>query len=68
MKVVAGAILVVELWPQLPPEVLPLMKILERPPHPYELFVKAEMKRLLLVRAATTDQGLQVKVAVFLSD
>ncbi|THG22542.1 hypothetical protein TEA_025075 [Camellia sinensis var. sinensis] len=42
------------------------MMILEQPPHPYELFVKTEMKKLQPVQTATTDLGLQVKIALVL--
>ena len=65
VKVEAMAITVVELLLK-----LAQMKrmTLEQPPHPYELFVKTEMKKQQVVQTATTDQGLQVKVLVFQSD
>ena len=72
VKVVAMAILVVELRLKLVLTVLTMMMTMtttpEQPRHPCEQFVKTEMEKLQLVLPATTDLGLQVKVLVFLFD
>ena len=67
MVAVVG-VLVVELQPRLALTSLQMMMILEQPPHPYELSVKTEMRKVQLVQTAATDLGLQVKVLRFLSD
>ena len=63
----AMAVLVVEFQQKLAQMAQEMMLTIPEPlQHPYEVLVKAELKKLYLVQAAIIDLGLGEKVLMFL--